>query len=120
MSTDYRSMFDRKFLAAFDLEGKDRTVTIQTVKAEALTSAGGRADKRPVVKLAETELGLVLNKTNGAVIASLYGNDTREWTGKRITLYATQASMGGKQVDCLRVRPIIPPEPKAQKAQAAS
>jgi hypothetical protein len=113
-------MFDRKFLAAFDLEGKDRTVTIQSVKAEALTSAGGRADKRPVIKFVESELGFVLNKTNGAAIATLYGNDTREWAGKRITLFATQASMGGKQVDCIRVRPIVPPPPKTEKAQAAS
>ena len=29
--TDYRSMYDREYLAAFDLDGKDRVLTIKQI-----------------------------------------------------------------------------------------
>lgn len=105
---DYRQYYDRDYLAAFDLNGKDATVTIARVEGKELTGSGGRKAKKPVIWFEGKEKGMALNKTNGKTIASLYGNDTTAWIGKAITIYPTTTSMGGETVDCLRVRPKIP------------
>ena len=104
---DYRSMFDRKYLGAWDLAGRDVTVTIESVRAEKISN-GKSTDKRPVVKLRGTEKEFLVNKTNAKTIASLYGPNTDAWSGKPITLYPTQASFGGQLVDAIRVRPTVP------------
>lgn len=104
----WKSMMDRDFIFAFDLAGKDVTVTIREVKAGSLTSNGGRKAKKPVAYFKDKEKGLALNATNCKVIAKLYGNDTDAWSGKAITLYPTTTEMNGETVECIRVRPTVP------------
>lgn len=103
---DYRKMFDPpKYLAAFVLEGKDITVTIDKVVAETIEGEAGRKDKRPVVYFKGASLPLVLNKTNGKTLQKLYGADTDKWSGKGVTLYATTCKNKGDIVDCIRMKP---------------
>lgn len=104
---DYRSMFDRKYVGAWDLGGKDVTVKIVQVKAENLQNRSG-SNKKPVVYFAGTDKGLALNKTNAKIIADMYGKNTDEWVGKLITIYPTQTQFGRDEVDAIRVRPTIP------------
>ena len=108
--TDYRSLYDKDFIGAWDLQGGDMTVTIKKVKGGELTSVGGRKSKKPVVFMAHTEKGFALNATNGKTIASLYGNFTEKWVGKQITLYKsmTRSPDGSGDVECIRVRPTVP------------
>lgn len=108
MSTDYRSMFDSEYIGAWDLEGRDVTVTIEKVEAGELTTQGGRKARKPIVHFVGKKKGFALNKTNAKIIASLYGKDTKEWIGREITVYPTQTSFGSEQVDCIRVRPMVP------------
>lgn len=105
---DYRAMFDRDHIGAWDLAGGDATVTIREVKAGELTGQGGRKAKKPLVFFEGKEKSLALNRTNGKVIATMYGTDTRAWVGKKITIFPTQTQFGGDTVDCIRVRPQIP------------
>ena len=107
-STDYRSMFDSEYLGAWDLLGKDVTVTVDRVAAGTLTGAGGRKSKKPLVFFVGKEKALALNKTNAKIIAAMYGTDTAEWAGKKITIYPTRTEMAGETVDCIRVRPGVP------------
>lgn len=106
---DYRAMFDRDYIGAWDLQGKDVTVTISRVQAGELTAQGGRKSKKPIIWFEGREKGLVLNKTNAKTIAAMYGTDTTEWPGKRITMFPTTTTMGSDTVDCIRVRPQVPP-----------
>ena len=115
MSSDYRSMFDREYIGAWDLENKDVTVTIARVEAKELVGSKGVKAKKPIVYFEGTAKGLACNKTNGKTIAGMYGNDTAHWIGKRVTLYATTTSMGSDTVECIRVRPGIPPDTSAKK-----
>ena len=46
---------------------------------------------------------LVCNKTNGARIAELLGNDYDNWVGGEIELFATKVDFSGKRVDAIRV-----------------
>lgn len=110
---DYRTMFDRDYIGAWDLGGKDATVTIANVKAGELTGQGGKKAKKPVVLFEGKEKGFALNKTNGKIIAGMYGPDTTAWVGKKITIYPTMTSFGSEQVECIRVRTMVPTTEKA-------
>jgi hypothetical protein len=107
---DVRKMYDSTLVYAWDLEGTDVTVTIRDVEARELTSAGGKSNKKPVLYFQGSKKGLALNKTNMRIIAGMYGYKGDEWIGKRVTLYPTTTDMGGRTVDCVRIRPGIPPE----------
>lgn len=108
---DYRKMFDSEYIGAWDLP-RDVTVTIASVKAGQLTGQQGRKAKKPILRFERTEKGMAANKTNCKIIAAMYGTNTREWVGKRITLYATTTEFGGETVECIRVRPQVPADAK--------
>ena len=115
----WKSMMDRDFIFAFDLNGRDVTVEISRVEAGSLTGQGGRKAKKPVVYFAGKEKGLALNATNCKTIASLYGNYTEKWIGKSITLYPTTTQMGGETMECIRIRPAVPKRGKSKPDDVA-
>ena len=104
----WKSMMDRDYIFAFDLNGKDVTVTIARVEAGTLNGSSGRKAKKPVVFFEGKEKGLALNSTNCKTVAKLYGNYTEKWIGKQITIYPTTTEMAGETVECIRVRPTAP------------
>lgn len=110
MPTDYRSLYDKDYIGAWDLTDGDRTIKITRVKAGELTSVGGRKSKKPVIFFEGSDKGFALNATNGKTIAALYGNYVEKWVGKSITLYksTTRSPDGSGDVECLRVRPQVP------------
>lgn len=102
-------LFDpSKYICAFELQSKDRTVTIQTVRGEQIEGEGNRKAKKPVIHFTDWPKPLVLNKTNAKVLIALYGSDYTKWAGKRITIYPTTAKMAGEDVDAVRVRKKVP------------
>lgn len=105
----WKEMTDREYLFAFDLKGKDCTVTIDKVTAGTLVN-GTKKTRKPLVFFKESKEGkpLGMNATNCKTVAALYGTDTDAWIGKRITLYPTTTSFGGETVECIRVRPAVP------------
>jgi len=107
----WKSMMDKEFLYAFDLKGRDVTLTIDRVSAGKLKN-GKKESKKPLCYFVEPrdKRPLALNATNCKTIAKLYGNDTDEWRGKRITLYPTTTEMAGETVECIRIRPRAPGE----------
>lgn len=111
--TDFRTMYDRDYIGAFDLpEGKgDTTFTIEKCTGGELTAMGGRKSKKPIVHFKEQGIKpLICNKTNGKTIAAMYGNFVEAWKGKRVTLYrgSTRNPEDGGNVDCIRIRPGAP------------
>jgi hypothetical protein len=106
---DVRKMFDKAYIYAYDLEGKDVTVTIERVTGGTLVGTGGKSNKKPVLYFKGTTKGLALNITGARVIAGLYGGfDSDKWIGKRITLYPTTTTFGSQTVDCIRIRNVVP------------
>ena len=118
--TDYRSLYDKDYIGAWDLKDKDVTVTITKVKGGELVSPGGRKSKKPLVYMKGTEKAFAINATNGKTIATMYGNHVEDWVGKRITLYKsmTRSPQGDGDVECIRVRPQIPATKTAQEEEA--
>ena len=120
---DYRGCFDKEFIGFWDLGGKDVTITIASVKVGKLrkpnTEPDAKKDKKPILFFKGTDKGMILNATNAATLASLYGNKPAEWVGKRVTLYATTTSAFGKMVDCIRIRTKVPLESVKDKKETA-
>jgi hypothetical protein len=123
---DYRSMYEGKYLGAWNLmdnDGNKRelTLTIVRVEAQQIIGEGGKTNKKPVVHFEprgdHAFLPMVAGKTVAKTVAAMYGNDTKHWIGKRITLFATTTNVGGTEKDCIRVRPNIPAEPSGAKGK---
>lgn len=105
---DFRTMFDKDYLYAFMLNGREVTVEIARVQGGQIKGDGGKSSKKPICHFKGKDKPLALNVTNCKTIAAMYGNNTDNWIGKRITIYPTTTDFGGKTVDCIRVRQGIP------------
>lgn len=92
------SAFPSTYLKADDLQGKRVAVTMDRVQME---DVGG--DHKPVLYFVGKDRGLVLNKTNASIIAEMYGAETDNWLGKKITLYPARVEFQGRIVTAIRV-----------------
>jgi len=112
-------VFPSKYLTAADLNGKSFTLTIRTVTLEEMLTHDNKKVQKPVCWFEKAQKGFVMNATNAYIVANLYGDETADWVGLRITIYPTQVKAFGKMQDCIRVREEIPalPKPVAQSAQ---
>lgn len=112
-------IFPSKYLTAADLNGKSFTLTIKSVTLEEMITHDNKKANKPVCWFEKAQKGFVMNLTNARIVAGLYGDETTDWTGRRITLYPTRVKAFGEIQDCIRVREEIPaqPRPPAQAAQ---
>jgi hypothetical protein len=98
-------VFPSKYLKAADLKGKPRTVTIESARYETLKSLDGKETQKIVLYFENVPKSLPLNATNFDAVCDATGcPDTEDWPGQRIELYPTKTTMGGKAVDCIRIR----------------
>lgn len=99
--------FPGKYLKAGDLpDGQDVRVVIDDVRMELMEQQN---EEKPVCYFLGKDRGLVLNVTNANSISSVLGDDTEQWHGMPIVLFATTTSFSGRTVACLRVR--VPRQP---------
>lgn len=117
---DVRSLFDKAYLYAYDLQGRDVTVKISKVTGGTLVGTGGKSNKKPILFFEGKEKGLAINITNARTIAGMYGGFNSEaWIGKWVTLYPTTTSFGSQTVECIRIRPEIPRQGGAMQGGGA-
>lgn len=96
------SAFPSAYLKASDLGSSSPVVTIDRVEVEPV---GRDREMKPVLYFKDKEKGVVLNKTNSNMIATLTGSrDTDDWSGCQIRIYATTTEFGGETVECIRVK----------------
>jgi hypothetical protein len=76
-----------KYIKAVSFQGKDRTVTITGVKIEELEREDNTKEMRGLISMAETQKRWVLNVTNVKSLVALFGRETDNWLGKKVTLY---------------------------------
>lgn len=107
--------FPSTWLKNADLNGRSVKLTMKEV---ALEEVGD--DHKPVLYFQGAKKGLVLNKINSASIASAYGTETDNWSGKLIEVYPDMTIFGGKPTPCIRVRPVRSEAPAPMPQQAAT
>lgn len=110
-------VFPSKYVKAADLEGRTVTLTIKTLTVEEMLNHASEKERKPVLYFERATKGLVLNRTNAMTIAALYGDESDQWPGKRISIYPTRVKAFGQMQDCIRIREEIPAQPRPQ-AQA--
>ena len=109
-------VFPSKYLKAADLKGKPRTVKIVSAPYETLKGLDGKETRKIVLYFENVLKSLPLNATNFDAVCDATGcPDTEDWPGQRIELYPTKTIMGGKTVDCIRIR-----RPSASRPAAAA
>jgi len=111
--------FPSKWLKSGDIpEDTDLVLTINKVEVQEV-GQGEEAEQKPVIFFAETDKGMVLNKTNAGTISKLYTPETDAWLGKRIALFSTEVDFGGNQTLAIRVR-MKPPQAKVSRESLLS
>jgi len=99
------SAFPSRYLKAADIPlGQSVTVTVRSVVSEGVESDHGPAEDKPVLYFMDKKKGLVLNRTNAAIVSEAYGDETDAWTGLPVEIYTTQTEFRGRMVPCLRLR----------------
>jgi uncharacterized OB-fold protein len=96
-----------KFLKKEDV-GNGVLVTIRGITKENTSMEGAEPEHKAVVHFDEMDKPMVLNPTNGQIIAQITGIDKdieRAWIGKKIVLYTDpNVQYKGKIVGGIRVR----------------
>lgn len=84
-------LFPSKYLKAqVDvIEGENVTATIAAVTIDEFEN-NGKKEHKPVLELEEFDKPMVCNKTNSGTIGAMYGDDTDDWVGKKITLMSME------------------------------
>jgi len=110
--THWRVLVNPDFLGAYSLkEGKDLIVEIVEVKRQMVKGDGGKQEECTVAIL-KNQKPFILNRTNQKTIQKIYNTPyIEDWTGKKITLYATTTKVAGDTVECLRIRQAVPKLP---------
>lgn len=97
---DWDELYPGRFLKAGLLpERKTLTVTIVSVDREKLPTDDGGKKVKGYLTLRETDMQLVLNKTNGLCLRAMFGRSLPDWIGKRITLF--RGTWNGDE--CIRI-----------------
>jgi hypothetical protein len=112
-------IFTSRFMKASDLKGHPLVVTIAGAAEETLKGTDGREKLKMVLTFKGQKKGLVSNLINWEAIEEITGEtNSDDWVNHKVELYPTTTQMGGKIVDCIRVR--RPPEPKMLLSRKAA
>lgn len=107
--THWKRLINLDYIGAYSLEdGKDLNITIEKVVRELVTGNGGKKEECTVAYL-RGQKPFIINRTNGKMIQKILGTPfIEDWQGKTVTVYATTTKVAGEEVECLRVRPVLP------------
>ena len=91
---NFDDLFPERWLHADDLGGKQVTVTIAAAYQEDLRLPGGAVETCGILSFVGAKKEYVLNKTNATVLRELWGKNSGDYTGHRITLAPVPDSSG--------------------------
>jgi hypothetical protein len=123
--------YGSSWLKSEDLELEqtyDVTITdvfSHTFDDESSSKSKGKQEKRKsrpqlAIEFEEFDKPLSLNKVNANTIISLYGNETDDWIGARITIYVKEDVEYAGEVMCgIRVKPRAPKKPERKQRRTA-
>jgi hypothetical protein len=114
---DYDDLFPGRFLKAADFKGAEVTMTIASVVIEDLpdkkgtkvNADGERVRTRGIIGFTKSDgtpiqRALVLNRTNGECLKKLFGRNTADWIGKRVTFFPRMVDAFGEQTNAIRIK----------------
>jgi hypothetical protein len=93
-----------KYLSAPDIGKRQVKLVMRNVETEQMNDG----KNAPVLYFTKARKGLVLNKTNGLIIAAAYGDEMTNWTGKEVILFTMKVQYKEKIVDAIRLEIPLP------------
>lgn len=101
-------LFPSAFVAAADLRGEQKTITITGVARDSVAMTGGKKEPCTVLTIARTPKKMICNRTNGYALALLLSPDLsapsgRDWIGKRVTLCGDIDVKGREEIAAIRI-----------------
>jgi len=87
---------------AEELELWGKPLTIKSVEVRDI-----KGKQKAIVEFEEIEERLALNKTNAAILAEAFGDDTAAPIGKKVTLTKTKVQFSGRLVDSIVISPVV-------------
>lgn len=99
----HQSKFIKAVEFGIDAMPKEPTLTIKGVKLEELEREDNTKENKGIIRFTETTKGWVLNVTNLKALIAMFGNETDDWVGKRVTLYPEPNSQSDSGL-AIRVR----------------
>ena len=116
----WRTYLDSDVIRFVDLGDQDYTLRIKAVKRGKVVGSGGKSTGKALITFEGRDKPLGCGTAILSQIAALYGNDTRGWVGKIITIFGDpNVSFGGAKVGGVRVRPVVPKESDLSPLPAA-
>jgi hypothetical protein len=118
MAFSLRKYTENEWLKGTDFDDDERVVLTITKIEEHTFESKESKEIRPVLEFKEKFKGvdkkLSLNKTRSTKLSELFGDDSDACIGKRITVYAGDASFGGRAektvvIAAYKGRPAPPP-----------
>jgi len=105
---NYQALFQGEYLKAAEFGTTEPTLTITDIKLEKLQSLKPEEEDKTktkgVVYFREVDRGWVINRTNAECLRGMFGDETGDWIGKRVTLFATMVALGAKKELGIRVK----------------
>ena len=109
---DYGLGFLGEYITAAELVGKTPTLTIGKVTLEKVESLKGDEDgagkmkDKIVIYFSESKSGRgwLLNRTNAEALKELWGRETNDWLGHKVTLFVQSVRVGKKMEPGIRVK----------------
>lgn len=97
-------MHPSRFMRADDLPETGLVATMMGVVMEPIKGMDGKEKSKPILSFVEAGVKpLVLNVTNTNTIEHLYGDDSDDWQGQRITLTVVDVDSPNGRVPGIRV-----------------
>jgi hypothetical protein len=97
-------MYPSNLLKAADVTdaGGEMELTIDKIEIKEFDVDNGK-ERKPIIHFAEGKQ-MVCNKTNGNLIAEMYGDETDGWLGKKVTLIVQEVDFAGKRTPAIRIK----------------
>jgi hypothetical protein len=107
----WRTYLESDVIRFVDLDSKEYTLKIASIKRGKVVGTGGKSTGKALIYFEGREKPLGCGTAILSQIAAIYGNDTKQWVGKEITIYPDPSvKYGGQAVGGVRAK--APPAPK--------
>ena len=102
-------IFPSKYLSAGDLPDEGMVLTVKAVVVERMQDGA----EKPIMSFAEKGVkDMIINVTKWNTLAKMYGDESDDWAGKKISIRPGEVKFKGEMVACIDISSRKPGEPK--------
>jgi hypothetical protein len=102
---DFEELYPGRFIKGVMFKGKAVTLTISDIDREEFPDkkAPGGKGLKVVLSFKERDKQIIANKLNCTALMLMFGRNTKDWRGKRVTFYGEKGTWFGKKQEAIRI-----------------